>query len=88
MKWVAMTVQGAVQMEEPKSRNAKTIQPVERPRTIAPVSAASALDRVKFSDDVLEKISEKLWTGASLIISDYGISNETGKGTDFVVLTK
>ena len=89
MKWVALTVQGAALAEEPKPRAAKTAQPAERPRTAyAPVSAASALDRIKFSDDVLQKISEKLWTGASLIISDYGISNETGKGTDFVVLTK
>ena len=55
---------------------------------VLPPTAVNALNRVKFSDDVMQKISEKLWTGASLIISDYGVSHETGKGTDFVVLTR
>ena len=31
---------------------------------------------------------DHLSPGATLIVSDYGISGETGKGTDFVVLTK
>ena len=88
MKWVALTVQGAARVEEPKLRTINAVQTAERPQTFAPVSAASALDRIKFSDEVMQKISEKLWTGASLIISDHGISAETGKGTDFVVLTK
>ena len=35
-----------------------------------------------------EFIAERLWTGASLIISDQGISNETGTYTDFIVLTR
>lgn len=33
-------------------------------------------------------VSERLWTGASLIISDQGISSETGTYTDFIVLTR
>ena len=31
---------------------------------------------------------ERLWTGASLIISDQPISSETGTYTDFIVLTR
>jgi lipoprotein-anchoring transpeptidase ErfK/SrfK len=51
-------------------------------------TASGALDRIALPDDALRFIAERLWVGASLTISDYGISNETGKGTDFVVLTK
>jgi hypothetical protein len=51
-------------------------------------SAAEALDRIEISSDFGKEIANRLWTGASLIISDQGTSSETGLGTDFVVLTK
>jgi L,D-transpeptidase-like protein len=51
-------------------------------------SAAEALDRIEVPKDVEDEIADRLWAGASLIISDQGISKETGQGTDFVVLTK
>ena len=51
-------------------------------------SAAAALDRITIEPAFAAEIGKRLWTGATLIISDQGISNETGKGTDFVVLTK
>ena len=90
LRWVTMTIPGTGRADEPRGRPAKAVlisQPVS-PAVSLPPTAANALARVKFSDAVLQKISEKLWTGASLIISDYGISDETGKGTDFVVLTR
>jgi hypothetical protein len=49
--------------------------------------ALAALDRIEISKDAVAQISKMLVTGSSLIISDEGISTETGKGTDFVVLT-
>ena len=51
-------------------------------------SARTALDRIEFAPDIAMEIGRRAWTGASLIISDHGISTETGKGTDFVVLTR
>lgn len=51
-------------------------------------SALDALKRITLPPQVKEEIARRVWTGASLIISDHGISNETGKGTDFVILTK
>ena len=39
-------------------------------------------------EKVRDEIARRVWTGASLIITDEGISHETGKGTDFVILTK
>jgi hypothetical protein len=52
-----------------------------------PEKANAALERMEIAQDVVDRISE-LWTpGSSLIISDHGISHETGRDTDFIVLT-
>jgi len=65
--------------------------PVRRERLPAvgnPSDARGALERVEMSADVRKRISERLWINGSITIADHGISNETGKGTDFVVLTQ
>jgi hypothetical protein len=49
-------------------------------------AAKAALDRIVIPQDALERISEVVLPGSSLIISDEGASIETGKDTDFVVL--
>jgi len=54
----------------------------------AAASAAEALDRVTIPQTAHDQISELMSTGASLIISDEGLGRETGKGTDFIVLTR
>ena len=48
--------------------------------------ATAALDRITIPPDVVERFSEVVLPGASLIVSDEGASIETGKDTDFVVL--
>jgi hypothetical protein len=53
----------------------------------SPGEANAALNRIEISQDVVERISNLLTPGSSLIISDDGISDETGKDTDFIVLT-
>jgi hypothetical protein len=68
-----------------KGRKASAKRIIESPRML--LSANAALDRVEISQDVVERISELLTPGSSLIISDYGISDETGKDTDFIVVT-
>src|SRR6267142_1028713 len=52
-----------------------------------PDKANTALDRIEIPQDVMERISGLLTPASSLIISDHGISHETGKGTDFIVVT-
>jgi len=49
--------------------------------------ANAALDRIEIPQDTVERISELLTPASSVIISDYGISHETGKDTDFIVVT-
>ncbi|RNJ51430.1 L,D-transpeptidase family protein [Methylocystis hirsuta] len=49
-------------------------------------SPSEALERVDIPKDVRERIAERLWTGASLIISDQPVSGETGNdGTDLTI---
>jgi lipoprotein-anchoring transpeptidase ErfK/SrfK len=52
-----------------------------------PDQANAALDRIEIPQDTIERISELLTPASSLIISDNGISQETGSDTDFVVVT-
>ncbi|MBI1981893.1 MAG: hypothetical protein HYS63_10180, partial [Methylocystis sp.] len=49
-------------------------------------SPTEALERVDIPKDVRDRIAERLWTGASLIISDQPVSSETGAvGTDLTI---
>ena len=54
----------------------------------SPDKANAALDRIEIPQHVVEHINQRLTPGASLIVSDYGISPETGKGTDFIIVTR
>jgi hypothetical protein len=55
------------------------------PAVAEPVSAKGALDRIVVPQDALDRISG-IAPRTSLIVTDEGLSSETGKGTDFVVL--
>ena len=54
---------------------------------LLPEKANAALDRIEIPQDTVERISELLTPASSLIISDNGFSHETGKDTDFIVVT-
>jgi hypothetical protein len=69
-----------------REASAKQIAETTSPAPL-PDKANAALDRIEISQDMLERISELLTPASSLIISDYGLSRETGKGTDFIVVT-
>ena len=57
--------------------------------TVQGDSAASALDRIEISNDVRQRISERLTPGSTLIIGDTSINSASlPKGGDFVVLAK
>ncbi len=73
----------------PSKRPARGKQIVETtPPVSSPDKANEALDRIEIPQDVVERITELLTPGSSLIVSDYGISEETGKDTDFIVVTQ
>jgi L,D-transpeptidase catalytic domain len=72
-------------------RNPTNIEQVPQARNgaVAPTDVAAAkaaLNRIGFGQEALDIISEVVWPGSSLIVSDEGPSRETGKDTDFVVV--
>jgi hypothetical protein len=67
-----------------KGREAPAKQTVPAP---LPDQAAAVLNRIEIAQDTVERISKLLTPASSLIISDHGFSRETGKDTDFIVLT-
>ena len=71
-----------------KEREAPAKQITETALSVLlPNKANTALDRIEIPQDVVDRISELLTPASSVIISDYGISHETGKDTDFIVVT-
>jgi hypothetical protein len=38
--------------------------------------------------EAVDRISELLIPGSSLVVSDEGLGRETGRGTEFIVLTR
>jgi hypothetical protein len=52
-----------------------------------PSTAAEALERIEFPKEAIDRISELLIPGSSLVIADDGLGRETGRMTEFIVLT-
>jgi hypothetical protein len=99
LRWMAVTMPHELpQAEKVKTRIVidRFGRPVEvpvkpqgkAPEPIPSLAAAAVLDRIEISPDVIERISEYVAPGASLIVSDHGIGHETGLYTDFIVLTR
>jgi hypothetical protein len=55
---------------------------------LVPDRANAVLGRIDIPQDAVDRITQLLTPGSSLIVSDHGISRETGKDTDFIVLTR
>jgi len=72
--------------DRPRRRrhHARTTSKEPKPTDIA--AAKAALDRITIPQDVVERISELVLQGTSLIVSDEAAHKETGKQTDFIVL--
>jgi hypothetical protein len=56
--------------------------------TPAPQGPAQVLARIEIPPEVSEAIAQMIVPGSSLIISDQGLGDETGEGTDFDVVTR
>jgi hypothetical protein len=92
MRWNLITVLSGPQKEaeKPRARNKKHGEPpkpvVVESKTAS--TAAEALDRIELPKEAVDRISEMLVPGSSLIVSDLGTSYETGRGTEFIILTR
>jgi L,D-transpeptidase catalytic domain len=89
LRWLVLTLpEGAPNEDEIGTRRGGRVN-VVAPAKVAPPTASETLDRIEMPDEVAEKLSEMLWAGAALIVSDNEMSHETTDfaRTDFVVLT-
>lgn len=92
MNWMAVSLPSEVVRAEPKAKTkhgkARAPEPAPAAPSAASSSATEALDRVELPTEALDRLAELLTPGASLIISDKGLGYQTGKGTEFIVLSR
>jgi hypothetical protein len=91
MRWNVMTIptQASNTTTEKRRTHGKSKEPP--PPVVAatpPSTAAQALDRIHLPQEAVDRISELLIPGSSLLVSDQAASGETGAGTEFIVLTR
>jgi hypothetical protein len=85
LNWLSVSLPGTA--ERPRQQRGKAQPPPADALTTE--TAASVLARFELPAATRQFIEERVWTGATLIVSDTGASpHETGLHTDFVVLTK
>ncbi len=89
MRWTSMSMP-ASPVDDGDRRNRTKGNKAEQPPapSVAAETASRALDRIELPPGARERIAELLWTGASLIVSDYPRSDEMDNDTDFVVETR
>jgi hypothetical protein len=83
MRWLEVSM---LQQRRVVERTRRGVR--ETLEAIPAANPSEALDRITIPAETAARISDMLTPGASVIISDQGLGPETGRGTDFVVLTK
>ncbi|MBX9710358.1 MAG: L,D-transpeptidase [Xanthobacteraceae bacterium] len=85
-RWWVVSLPVRAIAAEPSARRKKGAEPVvARAPGVPPSSPSEALDLVKIPDDAMQKIAAAIAPGGSITISDQGLGDETGLGTDFIV---
>jgi lipoprotein-anchoring transpeptidase ErfK/SrfK len=91
MRWNVITVNDPIASEHRQSKRRKSghqAKPVVENVAPPPTDAKDALDRIRMPKEAVDRIGELLVPGSSLVVSDQGMSYETGRGTEFIVLTR
>src|SRR5215468_4337665 len=88
VRWgvISMYADGKV---APEPVAARSTTPKEETRDTTPADVAgakAALDRIAIPQEAIQRITDVVLPGSSLIVSDEGPSIETGKDTDFVIV--
>jgi L,D-transpeptidase catalytic domain len=92
-RWDVVSLPGAppkakqVEVKDRYGRVVRREQIVEKQSGPLP-APAEALARLEIPQDVIDRISAMMVPGSSLIVSDQGLGEETGEGTDFVVVSR
>jgi L,D-transpeptidase catalytic domain len=69
--------------QEPERKAERPVGDLPPPQT-----PAEALARLDIPQDAIDRISALIVPGSSLTVSDQGLGEETGEGTDFIVVTR
>lgn len=90
MRWNLMTIPTDPSAPAEQRERGKKPKEPSRPavQLKSPSTAAEALDRIQMPQDAVDRISELLIPGSSLLISDEGLGRETGRYTEFIVLSQ
>jgi hypothetical protein len=94
VRWFAVSIgyDRTAAARVPAKRKAAHAARDERPMPLTAESlhqaAVQALDRIELPPEALERIAPLVVPGASLLISDQGLGAETGRDTDFIVVTR
>ncbi len=85
LRWTAVMVKPS--SAPPRSYRRKRRHEDESyvPRASEDADAASALERIAIPQDTKDRLAELLKPGSSFIISDYPLSRETSKRTEFII---
>jgi L,D-transpeptidase catalytic domain len=88
LRWVSLTPPAAVEVTVRSHRGRRMFGNEDETgsATSYPETASGALDRIEIPEEAAKRISELLWTGATLIISDVGMSGEGRYPMDFMIL--
>jgi hypothetical protein len=87
LRWSVVSLPAPVRVsraDDDKPRRKRAIV-TEVAAPASPSSPAEALDRLTVPDDAMKRIASALAPGGSLVVSDLGLGDETGRGTDFIV---
>jgi hypothetical protein len=88
MRWnlISIPSEPAASTEQRDTRKKSKEAPAVRVKP--PASAAEALNRIQMPKEAVDRIGEILSPGSSLVISDEGLGRETGRYTEFIVLSR
>jgi hypothetical protein len=89
LRWLLVTLPDNPKPERKAAKSGKHAAKNAMPAEEGPApSAAEALDRLDIPAETRLRVDDMITAGASLIVSDQGLGEETGEGTDFIVVTR
>jgi hypothetical protein len=87
MRWLSVSLPTTPRPPRLRGRKSPAASGAPAPGP-AQETAQSVLGRFELPEETRRFIADRLWAGATLIVSDHAASGETGVGTDFIVLTR
>jgi hypothetical protein len=92
LKWVSLTPPAAVEVrlrrQYVRGRGRMFVAEEAAPSSPFPETPSGALDRIEIPQDAQQRISELVWIGATLIVSDVEMSGEGRYPMDFMILSR